>query len=96
MTFRRTLLAFYALLFLALTMFAGMYFVQAHGELQGAMAREEENRRLLAELQQRLAEHQEIRERLDSDRAFIERAIREQLRFARPDELVIRFERTER
>jgi len=99
MTFRRTVLAFYALLFLALTLFAGLFFMQTYGEVQGAAAREEENRRVLAELRNRLAEQQGTLERMDpmhGDRAFIERAIREQLHFARPDEVVFRFERAER
>jgi len=96
MTFRRTILAFYALLFLALTLFAGLFFMQTYGEVQGAAAREEENRRVLAELRTRLVEQQKTLERLQGDRAFIERAIREQLRYARPDEVVFRFERVER
>lgn len=96
MTFRRTVLAFYALLFLALTLFAGLFFMQTYGEVQGAAAREEENRRMLADLRARLVEQQETFDRLRSDRAFIERAIREQLHYARPDEVVFRFERVER
>jgi cell division protein FtsB len=96
MTFRRTVLAFYALLFVALTMFAGVFFMQTYGEVQGAAAREDEARRVLAELRDRLALQQETLARMHSDRAFIERAIREQLRYARPDEVVFRFERAER
>jgi len=93
MTFRRSVAAFYALLFLALTLFAGVFFVDTHRELSAQRAREEENRRQLSELKKSLADQRVTVDRLQHDPAYVERVIRERLGYARPDETVIRFER---
>lgn len=92
MTFRRSVVAFYALLFVALTLFAGLFFLRTYGELNGLRSQESENRRRVAELEQRLVEQRRTLERLRTDPAFVERAIRERLGYARPDEVVFRFE----
>jgi cell division protein DivIC len=92
MIFRRSVVAFYALLFVALTLFAGLFFLRTYGELNGLRAQHAENTRRLADLEQRLAEQQTTLERLRDDPAFVERVIRERLGFARPDEVVFRFE----
>jgi cell division protein FtsB len=46
----------------------------------------------VADLQVRLAEQQRTVSRLRNDPAFIERAIREQLHYARPGETIFRFD----
>lgn len=91
MTLRRSVAAFYALLFVALTLFAGLFFVRTHGEMQALRNRESDNRRQLAELKKTLAEQKVTVDRLNNDPAYIERVIRERLGYARPDEVVIRF-----
>jgi cell division protein FtsB len=93
MTFRRSIAAFYGLLFLALTLFAGVFFVDTHRELAAQRTREEENRQQLLELKQTLADKRVTLDRLRGDPVYIERVIRERLGYARPDETVIRFER---
>lgn len=93
MTFRRSVAAFYALLFVALTLFAGLFFVRTHGEMRALQDREEENRRQLAELKRTFIDQNVALDRLNNDPAYVERVIRERLGYARPDETVIRFDR---
>jgi cell division protein DivIC len=92
MTFRRSVAAFYALLFVALTLFAGLFFVRTHEEMSALQDREEENRRQLAELKRTYVDHKVTLDRLNNDPAYIERVIRERLGYARHDETVIRFD----
>ncbi len=92
MTFRRSVAAFYALLFIALTLFAGVFFVDTHREMMAQQAREEENQRQLTDLKKNLADQRMTLDRLNHDPAYIERVIRERLGYARTDETVIRFE----
>jgi cell division protein FtsB len=92
MTLRRSVVAFYALLFVALTLFAGLFFLRTYGEYHVMAAREEANQEIVADLQVRLAEQQRTVSRLRNDPAFIERAIREQLHYARPGETIFRFD----
>jgi cell division protein FtsB len=92
MNFRRSVAAFYALLFVALTLFAGLFFVRTYEEMRTMREREEENRRQLAELKKTFVDQKVTLERLNQDPAFVERVIRERLGYARPDETVIRFD----
>jgi cell division protein DivIC len=92
MTFRRSVAAFYALLFVALTHYAGLFFVRTHAEMRALQDREDENRRQLAELKRTSVDHKVMLDRLNHDPAYIERVIRERLGYARPDETVIRFD----
>ena len=92
MNFRRSVAAFYALLFVALTLFAGLFFVRTYEEMRTMREREEENRRQLAELKKTFVDQKVTLDRLNQDPAFVERVIRERLGYARPDETVIRFD----
>ena len=92
MTFRRSVAAFYALLFVALTLFAGLFFVRTHAEMRAMRDREDDNTRQLAELKRTLVEHKVTLDRLNNDPAYVERVIRERLGYARHDETVIRFD----
>ncbi len=93
MTLRHSVVAFYALLFVALTLFAGLFFLRTYGEVAGLEAQERESRQRLADLRAHLANQEQKLERLRTDPVFVERAIREKLFYARPDETVYRFER---
>jgi cell division protein FtsB len=93
MTLRRSVIAFYALLFVALTLFAALFFLRTYGEYSALKAGEMESRQRLADLQLRLIEQKTILVRLREDPDYVERAVRERLRFAHPDEVVFRFER---
>ena len=93
MTLRRSFVAFYALLFVALTLFAGLFFLRTYAEVTALEGQERESRVRLAELQTHLAQQESKLARLHNDPAFVERVIREKLGYARPDETVYRFER---
>lgn len=93
MTLRRSVVAFYALLFVALTLFAGLFFLRTYGEVASLEAQERESRQRLAELRSHLAHQTDKLERLRTDPVYVERAIREKLGYARPEETVYRFER---
>lgn len=92
MTLRRSVLAFYALLFVALTMFAGLFFLRTYGQYKSLRSEEAESQQRLAELENRLAHHRAEIEGIQSDPAHLERVIRERLGYAKPDEVVFRFE----
>ena len=93
MTLRRSVVAFYALLFVALTLFAGLFFLRTYAEVTGLEAQERDTRQRLAELRVHLANQEEKLHRLRTDPVYVERAIREKLGYARPEEVVYRFER---
>ncbi len=93
MTLRRSVIAFYALLFVALTLFAGLFFLRTYAEVTALESQERDGRLRLAELRTYLAQQENKLERLRSDPVFVERAIREKLGYARPEETVYRFER---
>lgn len=93
MTLRRSVVAFYALLFVALTLFAGLFFLRTWGEVAALESQELESRQRLVEMRAHLAHQEERLQRLRSDPVFVERVIREKLGYARPEETVYRFER---
>jgi cell division protein FtsB len=93
MTVNRLFLLVYAAVFLALSVFAGVFFYRTYGELLNLKKQEVENRRRLAETEIRLAEQRDVLERLERDPAFVERMIRDRLGYARPDEIVFRFDK---
>ena len=92
MTVNRFFLLVYAAVFLALSVFAGVFFYRTYGEFLNLKTQEVENRHRLAETELRLAEQRDILERLSQDPTFVERMIRDRLGYARPDEVVFRFE----
>jgi len=93
MTLRRSVVAFYALLFVALTLFAGLFFLRTYAEVTALESQERDSRVRLAEMRAHLVHQEGKLERLRTDRAFVERAIREKLGYARPEETIYRFER---
>jgi cell division protein FtsB len=92
MTVNRLFLLVYAAVFLALSVFAGVFFYRTYGEFLNLKAQEVENRQRLAETEMHLAEQRDVLDRLRNDPAFVERMIRDRLGYARPDEVVFRFE----
>lgn len=92
MTLSRILLLAYAVVFLSLSVFAGVFFYRTYGEFLNLKAQEVENRRRLAETELRLLEQRDVLDRLKNDPDFIERMIRDRLGYARSDEVVFRFE----
>ncbi len=92
MNFRRLIIAFYLLLFLCLAVGSGVFFLQTRREYQQLLKAEAESRQLLAEAQLKLREQEKILDRLRNDPAFVELVIRKQLGYAKPEEMIFRFE----
>jgi cell division protein DivIC len=92
MSIGRLLATFYAVLFLALSLFAGISFVQSYQELTNLRAQEAESRRRLADAEERLKEQERYLAQLSSDPEFVENVIRKKLGYAHPSEVVFRFQ----
>lgn len=92
MSIGRLLATFYAVLFLALSLFAGISFLQTYQELTNLRAQEAENRRRLSDAEERLKEQERYLSQLTNDPAFVENVIRKKLGYVRPSEVVFRFQ----
>lgn len=79
-------------LFLGITLWAGVFFLQMHQELTVQRAQENANRLRLESAQARLEEQRKYLDRLQHDPALVETVIRKKLGYAREDEFVFRFE----
>jgi cell division protein FtsB len=92
MSIGRLLATFYAVLFLALSLFAGISFLQTYQELNNLKAQEAESRRRLGDAEERLREQERYLAQLSSDPQFVENVIRKKLGYAHPSEVVFRFQ----
>lgn len=92
MSLGRLLATFYAVLFLALSLFAGISFVQTYQELANLRAQEAESRRRLTDAEERLKEQERYFAQLSNDPEFVENVIRKKLGYAHPAEVVFRFQ----
>ncbi len=72
---------------------AGGYFWEARQEYLKLAQSEAQVRRRVAEAEARLKQEQAEVERLRTDRAYVELKIRERLGYAKPGELVFKFEK---
>jgi cell division protein DivIC len=88
---RRIFLQLYVLALLGLAGWAGLFFLEMRAEFNLLKQSEASIRRQLADERARLAEQNRILERLKSDPAYVTRVLR-RLNYAKPDELVFRFE----
>jgi cell division protein FtsB len=79
-------------LFVGITLWAGVFFLQMHQELTAQRAQEAANRQRLDAAQARLEEQRKYLDRLRHDPALVEMIIRKKLGYARSDEFVFRFE----
>jgi cell division protein FtsB len=89
---RRLAFALFILLSVCSTVVVGLFFEDAHGEYNRLKAIQAENARQLHEAETHLAEQQKVLERLRTDPAYVERVIRRQLGYAKPDESIYRFD----
>lgn len=92
MNLRRAIIAFYLILFVGIGVTSAGFFWQTRNEFEQLKLQEERSRRRLAEVQARLVEQERILQRLREDPAYVERVIRRRLGYAKPDELIFRFE----
>ncbi len=92
MVARRIITWIYAGLFVVVGVFSGTFFFRTYQEYAQLRRMEAESRQRLAQAELKLKEQQQILERLRTDPAYVERVIRRQLRYAKPDELLFRFD----
>ena len=81
-------------LFVGITLWAGVFFLQMHQELTAQRAQEAANRQRLDAAQARLEGQRKYLDRLQHDPALVEMIIRNKLGYARADEFVFRFKDT--
>jgi len=89
---RPVIISFYLLLFLSLAAGAGVFFLQTRREYNQLILAEAESRRQLVAAQEKLHEQERILDRLRNDPSFVEMSIRRRLGYAKPDEMIFRFE----
>jgi cell division protein FtsB len=90
--FNKLILGLYAAIFVAITLWAGVFFVQMSRDLTMLKAQETANQRRLTEAESRLQAREKYLDQLRHDPALIERVIRQKLGYARTQEFVFRFE----
>jgi len=82
----------FAVLFIAIALWAVTYFVDMHRELKALQAQEAANQKRLAEAETKLKEQERYLDRLKNDPALVEQLIRQKLGYAKGTEFVFRFE----
>jgi cell division protein DivIC len=92
MNARRLIIPIYVVLMAVLALAAGSWFLEARAEYDQLKQTELANRRTLAEARARLQEQERILQRLRNDPTFVDKVIRKRLGYARPDEIIFRFE----
>jgi len=89
---RRFIVSLYLVVFIGLLLMSGAFFVQTREEYLRLKEAEARSDRQLADLEARLQEQQRVLDRLRNDPAYVERVIRRQLKYAKPDEFIFRFD----
>lgn len=88
---RRLIIIAYAVLLLGFGVASGAVLLDARAEYRRLRQIEASNRQKLAEAEARLREQEIILQRLKSDPEYVERAIRQRLKYAKPGEMIFRF-----
>ena len=91
-TARRLIIWIYAGLFIGLGLLSGVFFFQTYQEYAQLQRIEAESRQRLAQAEQRLRDQERVLQRLRTDPDYVEKVIRQQLHYAKPSELIFRFE----
>ena len=91
MSLGRFLATLYTVVFLALSAFAGISFMQTYQELANMQTQETETRQKLQVAEQELREQQRMLAQLRSDPQYVESMIRRKLGYAKQGETVFRF-----
>jgi len=89
---RRAIIFVYLLLFLSISLASAVFFFRTRREYLLLLKSEVESRQQLAEVQFKLQEQERILQRLRNDPAYVELVIRRRLGYAKPDEMIFRFE----
>ena len=91
-TARHVIVWIYAGLFVGLGLLSGGFFFQTYQEYAQLQRVDTESRQRLAQAEQRLKEQEQVLDRLRNDPAYVRRIIRQQLRYAKPSELIFHFD----
>ncbi len=91
MSLGRFLASFYAVVFLALSAFAGISFMQTYQELGNMRTQATETRQKLQVAEQEMREQERMLAQLRSDPQYVESMIRRKLGYAKQGETVFRF-----
>ncbi len=89
---RRLIVWIYTALFVVVAAFSGTFFFRTYREYAQLQRVEAETRQRLAQAEERLKRQERVLERLRTDPAYVEKVIRRQMLYARPDEFLFRFE----
>ncbi|MBW8782756.1 MAG: septum formation initiator family protein [Verrucomicrobia bacterium] len=89
---RRIIVTFYLLLFLSVGAGSAAFFWQTRQEYNQLKLIEAATQRRLNEAEERLHDQERTLQRLRNDPAYVEMVIRRRLRYAKPDELIFRFD----
>lgn len=92
MNLRRLIPLLYVVLLTAFGLGAGALFLDAKAEYNAHKQAQAANEARLASAKSRLAEQERILERLKTDPQFVEKMLRKRLGYARPGEVIHRFE----
>jgi cell division protein FtsB len=89
---RRLVTLIYVVILGGLGLGGGIIFVDARAEYRKLQQAESELRRRLNEAESRLAEQERTLERLRTDKDYVARLVRQKLHYAKPGEVIFRFE----
>jgi len=89
---RRLINVLYFVLLVGGGIWAGGLFIEARGEFLALKQTQAEGEARLAAAKTRLAEQEVILERLRTDPTFVEKVVRQRLGYARPGEVIFRFD----
>ena len=81
----------YAVVFVAFCVTAGAALFDGWAQFKQLKQVERANRQKLAQAEARLREQEIVLQRLKTDPEFVERAIRQRLKYAKPGEVIFRF-----
>jgi cell division protein FtsB len=92
LTARRVIVWICAGVFVGVALLSGVFFFQTHQEYAQLVRVEAQTRQRIAQSERRMKEQEQVLERLRNDPAYVRKIIRLQLRYAKPSELIFRFE----
>jgi cell division protein DivIC len=89
---RNIIFTIYAVVLAALGVAAGAVYLDARAQYNRLKQIQVANQQRLVDAQAQLREQEQTLERLKSDPKLVERAIRQQLKYAKPGEVIFRFD----
>ncbi|MEO6996447.1 MAG: septum formation initiator family protein [Lacunisphaera sp.] len=92
MNFSKLIFGIYSVVFLAVIVWAGGFFLQMHREYVALKVQETANQRRLVEATAKLDSQEKYLDQLRHDPVLVEQLIREKLHFAKEQEFIFRFD----